>query len=1026
LKPSVRAVPSEPQKRLKAWRLAEAILRPAPKLPPDEWARANRVYAETSGLPGPRDPSITPYIVPVERAVHAGGHKRVVMVCGAQMGKSLALDTPLPTPQGWTTMGEVQPGDVLFDERGAPCNVTVVNPVQHGRTCYRVIFDDGEEIIADADHLWTVTTDRWARDGGRRQETLTTGQMIERGVHLHNGAARFAIPVAGALQLPEVDLLIDPYILGAWLGDGNSRSSRITVGREDLDTMTSLLEAHGACCHPRWYGTKTSGAWDVKIALAGQEDRSPDCLSRRLGKLNLLKNKHIPTLYLRASAAQRLALLRGLMDTDGGVYKGKAEFCSKYEALALQFFDLAVSLGFKPRLRSRISSKYKTPFYCVNFLAYKERSPFLLPRKRAALGSVHHARSRPYLAELRYIRDIVPVSSVPVRCIGVESPSHLYLAGYRMVPTHNTDGLLDIMGARLDQRPAPILYVGPIRDFLTDQFEPRLMNLLDEAETLSAKVVRGRRMKKTLKVVAGVPVRLAHAGSSAALKSSPAALALVDEYDEMLANVKGQGDPLGLVEARGETYADFVTAITSTPSRGLIETEHDPKSGLTFWKPADPEAVESAIWKLWQSGTRHHFCWPCLHCDKYFVPRFEQMRWPENATPAEAARSAQLQCPHCGGLHTDDDKQEMNSRGLYVAPGQWVEDGEVQGEPPENATVSFWASGLASPFVTWGTRVERYVRALASGDPDQVQTALNAGFGECFTPTSGRDALDWQEILERREPYRMKELPGGVLRLAMAVDVQKLSLYYVIRGFGARGRSWLIDRCQLFGPTDDDEVWNALADLMLSPIAGLQIERVFIDSGFRPNKPDAGDEHKVYEFTRRYPWLVSPTKGRATMSPPYRVSKIEVTAKGRKASYSINLVWLSTDFFKSLLVSRIRTPLEQPGSFVVPEDIDEDYARQLVSEARVVDGASGKPQWVQKSRANHYLDCEALAMAIGYSLNVQRIPDGVVREGSDTGAETLDGGDVEPAPAQTAAVMATAAMPDLRSRFAGLSSRLNR
>jgi phage terminase large subunit GpA-like protein len=98
------------------------------------------------------------------------------------------------------------------------------------------------------------------------------------------------------------------------------------------------------------------------------------------------------------------------------------------------------------------------------------------------------------------------------------------------------------------------------------------------------------------------------------------------------------------------------------------------------------------------------------------------------------------------------------------------------------------------PFVTWGTRIERYVRALASGDPDQVQTALNAGFGECFTPAAGRDALDWQEILQRRAPYRMKEVPDGVLRLGMGVDVQKLSLYYTIRGFGARGRSWLIDR----------------------------------------------------------------------------------------------------------------------------------------------------------------------------------------------------------------------------------------
>ena len=165
------------------------------------------------------------------------------------------------------------------------------------------------------------------------------------------------------------------------------------------------------------------------------------------------------------------------------------------------------------------------------------------------------------------------------------------------------------------------------------------------------------------------------------------------------------------------------------------------------------------------------------------------------------------------------------------------------------------------------------------------------------------------------------------------------------------------------------------------------------------------------------------------MSPPYRVSKIEVTAKGKKAYYSIDLVWLSTDFFKSLLVSRIRTPLDQPGSFIVPDDIDEDYAKQLVSEVRVVDGATGKPQWVQKSRSNHYLDCEALAMAIGYSLNVQRIPDGVVREGPNNEPHKNEvackDGEERPL-ANSVPALAAAAMPDLRSRFAGLSSRLNR
>jgi phage terminase large subunit GpA-like protein len=262
----------------------------------------------------------------------------------------------------------------------------------------------------------------------------------------------------------------------------------------------------------------------------------------------------------------------------------------------------------------------------------------------------------------------------------------------------------------------------------------------------------------------------------------------------------------------------------------------------------------------------------------------------------------------------------------------------------------------------------------------------------------------------------MKEVPHGVVRLGMAVDVQNLSLYYTIRGFGSRGTSWLIDRGQLFGPTDDDDGWNALADLMLTPIGEMQIERVFIDSGFRPNKPDAGDEHKVYEFARRYSWLVTPTKGRDTMSPPYRVSKIEITPKGKRASYSINLVWLSTDFFKSLLLSRIRTPLDQPGSFIVPDDIDEDYCKQLVSETRIVDRTSGKPQWVQRSRQNHFLDCEALTMAIGYSLNVQRIPEGVSRESPSISSTEVEERAASRPQGPDAAIAATATS-DLRLRL---------
>jgi phage terminase large subunit GpA-like protein len=619
----------------------------------------------------------------------------------------------------------------------------------------------------------------------------------------------------------------------------------------------------------------------------------------------------------------------------------------------------------------------------------------------------------------------------------------VHRGGYRRVvavtsaQSGKTDSMLDIIGARLDQRPAPILYVGPTKEFLTDQFEPRLMALLDEADTLANKVVRGRRMKKTLKHVAGVRLRLAHAGSSTALKSDPAALALIDEYDEMMANVKGQGDVLGLVEARGETYADFVTAITSTPARGLVEIEPDETSGLEFWARSAPEDLESPIWKLWQEGTRHHWAWPCKHCQEFFIPRFKQLRWPDRATPAQAKQAATLECPRCGGQHSETDKVWMNARGTMVAPGQQVELKDdaprVTGAPADSSTLSMWTSGLCSPFVTWGQRAETYLTALQSGDHDRIQTAMNAGFGECYAMTASGDVPDWQEIMERRQPYRQGDVPAGGLRLVMGVDVQKFSLVYVIRAFGARGTSWLIDNGQLYGPTEDDDVWSALADLMLTPVGGMQIEKVFVDSGFRPDKPELGNEHKVYEFCRRYSWLCAPTKGKDVQSPPYRVSKIEVKPDGKKALYSIDLVTLSTDFFKSLVMSRIRTPADQPGAFHVHEAVSEDYCKQLTSEARVV--VEGKPVWVKRSRNNHFLDCEALCAAIGYTLNVQRIPEGIERKTSIEAA-VPDGHDpsqvTAPEPDRSKAPPpASRSSPGhggngaLRGRFARHGSRLN-
>lgn len=601
-----------------------------------------------------------------------------------------------------------------------------------------------------------------------------------------------------------------------------------------------------------------------------------------------------------------------------------------------------------------------------------------------------------------------------------------------------TESILDLIGARLDQRPAPIIYVGPSKEFNTDQFEPRLMGLLDEAATLAGKVMRGKRMKKTLKYIAGVRVRLAHAGSSTALKSDPAALALVDEYDEMSANIKGQGDPLGLVEARGETYADFVTVIVSTTSRGIVETAIDPVNGLEMWKLGTAEEIESPIWRLWQEGTRHHWAWPCPHCGEFFVPMKKHLRWPKGATPMQARRGSFLCCPVNGCIieegENGETKKAMNALGVMIAPGQTIEEARENRNLPDTGTWSSWTSGLASPFVAWGERAERLLNALLTGEEDKIQTVTNANFGELFSPGQGGDLPDWKELLKHRLPYAKREAPRQVIRVTMGVDVQKRSLYYVTRGFGARGTSYLLDEGMLIGSTEDERVWQDLTQIMLAPVGGMHIEKVFIDSGFRPDKVDAGSEHKVYEFCRRFSFICSPTKGRDTLNgKPYSVAKIEVKPDGSKRPYSLDLVHINSDFFKGLVHARVKTPLEHLGAFFLHEEADEEYARQVVSETRVVEAGSNKPKWYKNRKDNHFLDCEALAAAAAFTLNVQAIPEGTIREWGDGDEIKLptampaepdeepddEGGDdppPAPPPPEAPAV-------SLRDRFRGFGSR---
>jgi phage terminase large subunit GpA-like protein len=213
-----------------------------------------------------------------------------------------------------------------------------------------------------------------------------------------------------------------------------------------------------------------------------------------------------------------------------------------------------------------------------------------------------------------------------------------------------------------------------------------------------------------------------------------------------------------------------------------------------------------------------------------------------------------------------------------------------------------------------------------------------------------------------------------VRALVCTVDVQANRLYYVIRGWGARAESWLVDFGSLFGETVEAAIWSDLADLIATPIGGMSIKLTLIDSGYRPGKLFEFPSNRVYDFARKYPRHVRVARGSSTpMRVPLITNRIEVTMKGVAAKTGLAQLRLDTDHFKSWVHERVRWPDDTPGAWHLPHDVTDDYCAQIVSEAREP-LPSGRVRWMRRDRANHFLDCESMQAAAAHLLNFARIP----------------------------------------------------
>lgn len=316
--------------------------------------------------------------------------------------KGLPLNTLIPTPSGWTTMGEIQVGDKLFDINGAVCEVCGKSEIKHLPN-YRITFDDTSVVECDEEHLWTL------HSGDVRVVTeLAVGDLIA---------------TAGALQLPEQPLPIDPYVLGFWLADGKHSSGEVCkpdpeiweeVQRRGYEVSNNYNEGTDRCRTHTIFGLR--GKLDV---------------------LGILGDKQIPQMYLRGSYQQRLDLLRGIFDGDGSANHKRKQAVLNTTRLdfAEQVQELLLSLGQRPLI-----SPYKaTGFgrtvdaYCVSFRP-NGINPFFLPRKANKVLKAWGAGE----SWRRKIVSIEKLAPQPTQCILVDSPSHTFLCTEKFIPTHNT------------------------------------------------------------------------------------------------------------------------------------------------------------------------------------------------------------------------------------------------------------------------------------------------------------------------------------------------------------------------------------------------------------------------------------------------------------------------------------------------------------------------------------------------------------------------------------------------------------
>jgi len=369
-------------------------------------------------------------------------------------GKAQPLYSKILTPSGWRLMGDLQVGDEVVTPQGDTSKIIGVFP-QGEKEIYEIVFHDGSKTRACKEHLWECyfPLDKNYRNGSEKK-VVKTEDIIEhldyQKIKKSKDNVNISIDIITPRETPDINLPLEPYLLGVILGDGSTAYLPASISNADQE----LVEKISQIIEENFEGCRLIKRNKTKYDYAIVTDRAinkTNPVSQIIRELNLFGKKSyektIPNIYFKASINQKLKLLQGLLDTDGTAASekkhGQVTFTTTCQELAEQVQELIWSIGGLATITQRIPSfthkgikKQGRVAYTVHLKTRNNKELFYISRKKDRCKDTYDS-----LQFRRRIKEVNFIGVEPAQCIMIDDPKHLYITDNYVI-THNTISLL--------------------------------------------------------------------------------------------------------------------------------------------------------------------------------------------------------------------------------------------------------------------------------------------------------------------------------------------------------------------------------------------------------------------------------------------------------------------------------------------------------------------------------------------------------------------------------------------------------